>query len=230
MLAPGTAYVEIALAVAREVIGQGPYALEEVRFHKACFLREGETQLLQTVYNPSDSTFTISSRPEGTDVAWTTHVTGTVKRWPHDPLPGLPSLDELRRRCPREGSQADCYSIFEKGGFLFGPTFRGLERIWVGDGEAIGLIRTPPMLEGATGAYHFHPAVLDACFQVDLGVIFSWKDMSAGDAIIYLPVEHEEIRVYQDVPPPSCGATPGCWRRTARTHGVNCWCSTRRAR
>src|SRR5207248_4136971 len=52
VLVPGAAFIEIALAAAREVFGAGAYAVEELAFRKALFLTEASDPRVQTVLNP----------------------------------------------------------------------------------------------------------------------------------------------------------------------------------
>jgi hypothetical protein len=45
-------------------------------------------------------------------------------------------------------------------GLGYGPRFRGIEALWVGQGEALTRVLPPAPLRG------LHPAILDACLHV----------------------------------------------------------------
>src|SRR5207253_3927040 len=61
VLLPGAAFVEMALAAAREVFGEGEYSVEELAFRKALFLTDASDPRLQTVLNPQQATVEIYS-------------------------------------------------------------------------------------------------------------------------------------------------------------------------
>ena len=50
-------------------------------------------------------------------------------------------------RCPREFSQDQCYDYLREIGLDYGPMFRGIERVWQGDRESLGLVVLPDALE-----------------------------------------------------------------------------------
>lgn len=93
-------------------------------------------------------------------------------------------LDGIRARCTQEVSRQEFYERLCMLGIQFGSTFQGIESLWRCDGEALGLIRLPAVLESEASLYGVHPAFLDACFQV---LIAALPTGQAGESI-YLPV------------------------------------------
>ena len=69
------------------------------------------------------------------------------------------------------------YAAMSADGLEYGPAFRGIQRLWAGDGEAFAEIQVPPAsaVPGALDVhdahdahdarYAMHPAMLDAAFQ-----------------------------------------------------------------
>ena len=53
-------------------------------------------------------------------------------------------MREIQSRCAEDRSGATSYELFEKNGFQFGDSFRGMARVWRRDGEALGEIETDP--------------------------------------------------------------------------------------
>ncbi|MEO1103847.1 MAG: type I polyketide synthase, partial [Pseudomonadota bacterium] len=73
------------------------------------------------------------------------------------PLP----LDEIRGRCPHHVDPGVICDGMAQRGLNYGPSFRGLEKVWVGNGEALAELRRPGVLAGLS----WDPALLDAALQ-----------------------------------------------------------------
>lgn len=197
-LLSGTSYLEMALAAARETYGPGPYAVEQVELQKACFLPDDTATLMQLVLDPDDSTFAIYSKPAGNGAAWTGHVKGKVRL---HTVAGAESeagngnravLDAIRDRCADTLTAEECYQELGKLGLDYGDTFRGIDRLWAGEGEALGAITIPEALD--LDGYQAHPATIDACFQVLAGALARSANGNGGG--VYLPVEYDSIRIH----------------------------------
>ncbi|HEX8360252.1 MAG TPA: acyltransferase domain-containing protein, partial [Longimicrobium sp.] len=141
---PGAAYVEMALAAAREIFGDRAGAMcgTDVRFRKALFLPDGELLRLRLVLNPEDASFSIYTRPLQAEDAWTLHATGGF-RPDANRLPGQVGVDEIRARCALEVPRDVCYRQFRNLGLEYGTTFRGIGRLWQGEGEALAELQVP---------------------------------------------------------------------------------------
>jgi acyl transferase domain-containing protein/acyl carrier protein len=198
---PATAYVEMALAAAAEVFGPGSHVVEALEFSKALFLpedREGAVQLVVSPGTAGDASFQLFSPPAGEadGEPWTLHAGGTIR--PDRTAINAPeheSPEEVRARCEEEVSAEELYEAMEEHGLQYGPSFRGVERIWRRDGEAIGRLRVPETVTSEAAAYSIHPAVLDACFQVLAATL---TEDSAAEGTVYLPVRIDELRLYGD--------------------------------
>ena len=185
---PGAAYIEMALAAGREVFGGGDVAVEEIRFDRALFLPEGERPRAQIAIDAEEGTFEIHSR-SGSGV-WVRNAAGRLTQGCG---PATVQLDAaaIQNRCPRALSQDDCYRQFATQGFHYGPAFPRIDRIQIGDGEAMAWFDN---LNVAESEYQLHPAVLDACFQV---LVATDPFRTAGGTAnrTYLPVGINRIRV-----------------------------------
>jgi natural product biosynthesis luciferase-like monooxygenase protein len=105
-------------------------------------------------------------------------------------------LDDIRARCLEEVPAAEFYSKLHDWGLQFGSTLRGIERLWRGEGEALGSIRLPGAKEPKSHSYQFHPALLDTCFQVLIAAlpvdIFSKIEKS-----LYLPMGLGRVQIHR---------------------------------
>ncbi|MES2570828.1 MAG: SDR family NAD(P)-dependent oxidoreductase, partial [Verrucomicrobiota bacterium] len=186
ILFPAAGFLDAALAVA-----SAPWSktLTDIDIRAALTLDRGPLrfELAGSAENPG---FRISTRPDRTDAPWTCHVTGRFVL----PETGEPSgpidPETIKARCTMEVPAEDVYEAFERGGLHFGLAFRGIERVWRRDGEALGRVALPAGLDGER--HFFHPALLDSCLQV-------LSQALPGDARtrLFLPVHLDRIRCFR---------------------------------
>ncbi len=192
---PAAAYVEMALAAAGETFGAGPCVIEEMEFRAPMNLPDDQALIVQTSVDSQRSIDFFSRRT--TEETWTRNATGKLRRLNYSP--GLPekALEDIRERCTKEISAADCYRSFEGVGLQYGTTFRGMAHVWGGDRESVGEVR-------ATGAvpasYHAHPATLDACFQVLTAARSASGTDKHFEKTMYLPVRIERVTYLGPLP------------------------------
>ncbi|MCG3178713.1 MAG: L-threonine 3-dehydrogenase [Phycisphaerae bacterium] len=199
---PAAAYLELAAAVRAQQPNAGTgVVVENVQFHRAMF--PGATgRSVCTTFDPVGLTFRVfgrSSAESGGD-PWQLHADGKA-------LPGLPAasaeadasgqaeLAAIRARCTVEIGPDECYARLAEQGLEYGPAFRGIERLFSGPGEALArIVPSPPIAAAAAaGAFHVHPAILDACLQAVLGATPSQSAAEAGAC--YLPVAVDRMSV-----------------------------------
>jgi acyl transferase domain-containing protein len=167
----GTAYAELALAAASEVLG-GPAILEGVEYREALPLPEaGAPPRLQVAVAPDPAgghTFSILSRT-GDEPSWVLHATGRVRAAEEPDAACGPAVAEVSAaagRCIHEVPGSVFYRSHDERGNGWGPAFRGVERVWRRPGEALALVQAPAAVEPSLDRWLFHPALLDACGQV----------------------------------------------------------------
>src|SRR5215204_2151287 len=213
---PAASYLEMALSASEEVYGPGPHAVEGMEFSKALFVPEDSEREVQLVLSPrmvGDASFQLYSPPAGaTDgEPWTLHAGGTVRpNTAASEATEHESPEGVRTRCEEEVPAKELYEAMEKHGLQYGPSFRGVERIWRRNGEAIGRLRVPDAVASEASAYRIHPAVLDACFQVLAATL---TDDDADEGEIYLPVRLGELRLLGD-------PTTGVWSHALLRSGA----------
>ena len=187
---PFAGHVELGLAAARQALGEGPWAVEELRAEEALVFPEGQPRTVQLVLVPDGdgATFTISSLDEsGTAPTWARHAAGTCRR--ADGTAEEMALEALRARCSEELDVDVFYRKREESGLVYGPELRGIERLWRGEDEGLARLRRTASVAATEDAYELHPALTDACLQT-VGAVLG----EDGDA--YLPVRMERARLY----------------------------------
>ncbi|MCI0454466.1 MAG: SDR family NAD(P)-dependent oxidoreductase [Candidatus Dadabacteria bacterium] len=191
---PGSAYVEMALAAARESFGQETCVLEDIMLQRPIILSHKESLTAQLILDSKQTSFDIYSRTDGAGGSWVRHATGKLRRLQDSETSNHVSLDEIRRRCGTEVPKSLFYQRFYDEGIQYGPYFQGVEHLYCGKRESLGEVQIHPNLEMEIRDYLLHPAMLDSCFQVILGAMASEKRYDAKGA--YLPVHIERVELY----------------------------------
>ena len=102
--------------------------------------------------------------------------------------------------------------------FTFGPAFRWLTALWVGEGEALAQLR-PPTAIADWSNYLLHPGLLDGCFQTA-----SATQLQATPRLTTIPFMLAELVCYQTTAG-AVGADPTwwCYARQTGEHRWDIW-------
>lgn len=191
-IVPGAVYLEMALAAGKAVLSSPTLVLENVQISQALTLGE-ETVIVQTIVRDreGETSFEIySARPNGED--WTRHCSGRiliVSTPPGETVDG----DWERSRLDTVISGEIFYDSCRKRGLDYGPSFRGVREIHIGDWEALTKIVFPENSPDELPRYQLHPRLLDACFQTLLATV--------PDGGTLVPMAVERLTLYR--PPAS---------------------------
>ncbi|WP_446563231.1 SDR family NAD(P)-dependent oxidoreductase [Streptomyces caelestis] len=175
---PGTAYLELTLHAGR-LAGCG--TVEELVQESPLILGEDDAVHIQLTVGPDDGTgrrrFTVASRPasaalaEGESAAplWTRHAGGVLSdagaeapSGPCGPTGAWP---------PVGAEPVDLTGFYDSvalNGFAYGPSFRGLGRMWRSGEQVYGEVELPEHFRAEAAHYGVHPALLDAALHTAL--------------------------------------------------------------
>ncbi|MBT5874144.1 MAG: SDR family NAD(P)-dependent oxidoreductase, partial [Candidatus Latescibacteria bacterium] len=184
---PGSAYVEIGLALDRALMGDRNTILEEVTFHRALILDAENNYVLQIEVDEHDHSFSISGTPEGDRASWTVHATGNIVQGMIGEKTDVIDLDAIRERCLEPLDTEVQYRELENRGHEYGQEFRRAKQIWKGENEAFVEIDNT----GFEDVYRLHPALLDTAFQALIAPLDKRKMLD-----VYLPVSIERVQFY----------------------------------
>ncbi|MEH2172001.1 SDR family NAD(P)-dependent oxidoreductase [Nostoc sp.] len=194
VIVPGTAYLEMVLGAAAKVLKSKNLILENVLYKRALILSENEVKTLQLILHPTEQqgySFEIFSceLDEEDSPSWMLHVSGNVS------ASNLkPSMELSATHCfPKEVAshqQAEHYQQFLQRGVDYGASFRGVKQLWLNSEVVTGEIELPQTCVLETDTYQFHPALLDACFQV-LQATFPQD----GSKEAYVPIAIKRLQV-----------------------------------
>jgi myxalamid-type polyketide synthase MxaB len=163
IVVPGASHLAVILSGA-ELLGMTACQLEDVIFPAPLTLPEGQERTVQVVMTPDSDTQAfqlISTSPNDADAI--THATGRLAEQAASTA-RTAALPTLQARCKESIDPDSLYDIAAEQFIVFGPSFRWIEGLWRGDGEALARFNLPESI-GSLDGYWLHPGLLDACFQ-----------------------------------------------------------------
>ncbi|WP_342374006.1 SDR family NAD(P)-dependent oxidoreductase [Myxococcus stipitatus] len=199
VILPATAYLEMALSAAHELLGDAACELVGTSFQEALLFPEGQTRTVQTALTDEGEesvAFLLSSQMTGdAGKGWLSHAAGRIRKTRGEPERVSEPLEAIRERCGTSVAREEYYEALASRGVTYGPRFQGVQQVWRGRGEALGHVRLPEHLVAKAGEYRIHPVLLDACFQVVAAAVDEGAAGSnTGPAV---PVLLESLRVYE---------------------------------
>ena len=204
---PAAAYVEIAIAGAHQVFGEGMHCVEDLSLDQALQLdvaRQTTVQMILQSPEEGSAAFEVFSAPDqgqAPDTVWTQHVKGRVARVTDGQVPeaGSAVLGALRNRCTESVDIAVMYRLLSEQGSRFGPAFQNIRALWRSAGETVAEIVLADSLLSRSADYRLHPALLDACFQAAIHALPEGARSAAQDEVL-LPVNIERVQMFRDAP------------------------------
>ncbi len=211
---PGTAYLELAVAALSDPAGDalgsaggasiggqpgpGVWRLSDVWFVAALLVPEGSAADLVVSARGEHGalSWSIQSSPSGRE-----HAFGSAAFVEHADRPVDIDLEDLRRRLPivLRGDLED-YN-HQAAHIRFGPRFRCVDSLRLGDGEALAALALPEGPEGHEGpgapgnadmGFVAHPALLDMATGVALALVPGYDD----DDRLVVPIGAAQVTFY----------------------------------
>ena len=197
---PAAGFAEIGLALARELYPDDRYVVEDIESTNALFVSVDRVPTVQVVFDEESKSFNIHSTT-GKSQDWTLNARGRIVLISADPpAPACVPVDTLRDGLSDHIGHDRYYAEFAAIGYQFGFDFSQIQGVWRQQGESLVEIVVPESVLDSTPDYHFHPAVLDACFQASRGVQIVPEDANPQD-FFYLPESIRRFQVYREKPP-----------------------------
>ena len=195
---PTTAELEVATVVGRTHFGSSRVSFESAMHHQAMSFAKGEDRTVRVLVNPQKpdrASFKLVSADSANSKVWHTHMTGTLRK--SDPAPAAAlSTTQVQARCRQTMPVAEFYERLYKLGLEYGPSFRGVRELHLGQHESLAKVQLADGL--ANTKYAMHPAFLDACLHAYPLVLDGAEATKSDRHSAYLPVALEEFRCHQD--------------------------------
>jgi amino acid adenylation domain-containing protein len=194
-LLPAAAYLELARAAAAQFL-EAPQAqawrFDKIVWVQPCAVTGGPVELaLRCTMRPDGAiAFRITGSPDEQ-----LHCQGVVKRFePDGRVEGTGRTVEPEGSADSVQENTKCYHRFAELGLAYGPSHRGLQRIWNGtDNEAYAEIVRPGAADDQ--GFLLDPAMLDCVLQSCLGLAGQEEVASAS-----LPFELDSLELFGEVP------------------------------
>jgi polyketide synthase PksL len=156
---PGVAYLEMAIAAARQLTNELRLSLNNVTWLLPLAAEQAKRVCIRLSSEGANLRFGVWSG-EG-DVL---HAEGKAISGADSPSQSE-DLSQIRARCPRAESADLIYARCAEAGLKLGPSFRTIREIWVGEAEALARLELPIRPESEADKLCLHPGLLDGAFQ-----------------------------------------------------------------
>ncbi|MET4429817.1 sulfolipid-1 biosynthesis phthioceranic/hydroxyphthioceranic acid synthase [Mycolicibacterium sp. 624] len=187
---PGAAYCEMALAAAREVLGDAA-VVRDVTFDQMLLLEEQtELSAVASVMPAGGVDFVVKTHVDGEEVRRASAVLDSAD---DDEKPAY-DVAGLLAEHPEPLDGAELRNFYAARGIGYGPAFGGLTAAHSGAGRSVlAEVALPGSIRSQQGAFNAHPALLDACFQAVGAHPDLYSDTSGA---LMLPLGVRELRAY----------------------------------
>jgi acyl transferase domain-containing protein len=206
VILPAAAYVEMALAAARQLFGESACRVDDLILHEALVLELDAETKVQLIFRSSEGnadTFEVFSNSAERERpgTWVRHAVGRVSKTAEGEQFENKAADfeAIRNRCAESVDIKAYYERLGDQGPKPGPAFSNLCTLLRGNKESLAEIRLPESPVSTDAGYCFHPALLDACLQTAAQATVPASDAVADDEVL-LPIGIECVRVIRDAP------------------------------
>lgn len=185
VILPGAAYLELALAAARETFGaQAHVVVDQLEIVSPVVFDGEHAQTVRTVLDAATGRVRIEGRQRLSNEPWSLRARCRVRALPQALPPAAIASPAPDASTCIDGERL--YALAADLGLDYGAAFRGLQQICVGTETLTAHIAWPEQAQPESG-YALHPAVLDQCFQATFG----WLACDRADVarpMAFLPV------------------------------------------
>jgi phthiocerol/phenolphthiocerol synthesis type-I polyketide synthase C len=185
---PGTAFLEVALAVARQWVHADSIIITELEIQAPLDLTNGETREVMTRLSPGSNTIEILSRTRLSQAGWFLHCRGKIQSGNSAYTPHAPETPTSGRVL--EG--AEIYDLASDSGLHYGPAFQLVRRVIVHDDKLISVELKPST---ADTNFLLDPIRVDCCGHGLFALVPELRAKQRG--VTYIPVRLEETTLYR---------------------------------
>ena len=193
---PGVAYLEMTLFAAQASSKRKITSLNDVVWMQPIIVGNDECHLRVSLA-PEAEHIRYEVFSEGSDPsAPVIHSQGFLT---YEDVPGHAAktidIQAIKSACDSSLSRTQFYSILDGLGADYGNSFQVIETVWKDQNRALAKLRLPEHRLPDADAYHLHPSIMDAAFQITDSLI-----LQPGETGGYLPFFVKRIDVYQKTP------------------------------
>ncbi|MCC5992571.1 MAG: SDR family NAD(P)-dependent oxidoreductase [Rhodobacteraceae bacterium] len=194
---PGTAYLDMAAQALRAQGHDGAFEIRDMWFFRALPVPDGGARQLRTTLTRSAEGYDFALRSDVTCQGRSGYVLNAQARLclgvmaRPDPI----DLAAIDARCPDVSSGTGLQSP-QEAHLDFGPRWRVLERMALGQGEGLAHLALPAEFTGDLAAGHaLHPALMDLATGWAMRLIPGY-----GARSLWVPVSYDGLQIFADLP------------------------------
>jgi surfactin synthase thioesterase subunit len=183
----------VSTAVRALLRSEAPLEFEDVSFVHPLVLGQEEARRVQLILSPGEDgavAFRFFSQEDANAEEWQLHTQGRVRREGEAEVSreAPEPVEALQARCSALWSGEAFYrELWSSEGHVIGPSYQFVERVWLGEGEALGLLRGPMARGEAEEA-----ALTEACGQLFKAAL---PERARGESFMAVGAERLRYRV-----------------------------------
>jgi len=209
---PGTGTVELLATVGRELRGGDDVTLQDIRLLRPVQVDEGVVLRARIKATPRGDAFDLAlptlQQAGEHHRGWVTHAEARLAQQHRAPEPA-PTAEALLTRCGgRRLHDPDGLRLPQEEHLCFGPRWRVLREVRLGDGEAVAHLRLPEEFAAELADHRLHPGLMDLATGFGMLLLPRYGE---GEESLWLPAGTAELRVHGAVP-----AEVHSWARLVR--------------
>ncbi|MBP7336113.1 type I polyketide synthase [Niveispirillum sp.] len=200
----GACHLSMMLSALAATKPAGGCVIRDVGFLQPLVIADGQSRTVQVVMTAEGGRTTLrlvsfASGEDEVEPVIATHAEAFCQAGDRPPAATPGQRRAAWDRCGRVITADSFYQIQADRRIGLGPSYRWLESIHLGDGEAVCALR-PPALLGGLAARPLHPGLLDAAF----GLLLTAAPLAEGDT--WLPFGIAAVHLHGDPDPEGCWA------------------------
>ncbi len=169
---PGAGYMGVAIDMYQYEISQEvPFSLENIKFSQVLMIDEDEIQKLHISMNLENGNYSLQSKNGEEDAHWTEMSSGKFAIGNYEVEAPVLAINEITNRLETTVADAEVYERLSQSKFDYGPHFRCIKELKLGEGELVANIGIHEEMAPAANDYFIHPTLLDACFQTTIALV-----------------------------------------------------------
>ena len=184
---PGVAYLEMARAALQEATGEfqeekSQMQLQNIVWRRPITISENVVQIHIGLYpEEGQIAYEVYSKPDRNCGEPIVHSQGMAV-W-HTVKGVVPTLDiaALRAKCSQNApASIEIYETFKAMGLDYGPAYRGIEQLYLGQNQVLAKITLPSSVSHIQDQFVLHPSMMDAALQASIGLMMDDARLSSS--------------------------------------------------
>ena len=199
-LLPGTGYLELIRAALAEIGNHGPWQLSNLVFESPLFVANDAPRGFRISLHGDEQHWDIELLAEGgsAGAAGRFERCATARVTPVVDAPAPLNLAQIEARCNGLATTAGGSSSLrtrQENHLKFGPRWRVLKRLHLGQREALARLHLPAEFEADLASYGLHPAMLDIATGCAMDLIPGYADQEVAQNL-WAPISYRGLRLH----------------------------------